>query len=555
MPLREETGRVKRVGAGWNILVDCDLGRMVRAALEARLGTESAWPYGDGRAAERIVDLEGNSVSELNLEETRGKGLKILQIARWYFSKKNSVTGVFERVFVKGHDFARNVSKIADSGLCMGCGTCESVCPVGAIRIRKDERRGIYLPVMDLNRCKQCELCLKVCPGASVNIMQLAEEFLDGRSKDKNIGKFEICYIGHASSMEIRYNSASGGLVTSLLIYALEKHLIDGALVLRMSETNPLETEPFIATTPSEIIAASGSKYCPSAINAGLRHLFSKDGRFAVVGLPCHLHAIRKWETIDTKLREKIVLHLGLFCANNNTYLGTEYFLRQNRIHPENVREIRYRAEGWPGKIRVVLSDNTVRIIPRATTETKWYRKALFASAFHYDFMIPRCLLCPDQTNELADISFGDPWLSEYKQSERLGKSLVIVRNQLAAKLVADAMRDGVILLEDIDPAVVKRAQNYSFKASVGARIQLRRILRLPVPDYSDRDLSFTWRDLLKALRYTPSYFSHHRWLWPAIRTFAIVHYIQMQAIGMVKAVIRFLLKRLGQRRARGVTN
>jgi len=445
-----------------------------------------------------------------------------------------------------------NVNTIRDAGLCMGCGTCESVCPVDAIRITKDERKGIYLPIIDSNRCTGCDLCLKVCPGASANIAQLADEFLNGRGKDEKIGRFEICYIGHASSKEIRYNSASGGLVTSLLIYALEKNLIDGALVLGMSETKPLETKPFIATTPSEIIAASGSKYCPSAINTGLRRLLSEDGRFAVVGLPCHIHAIRKWETIDTKLREKIVLHLGLFCANNNTYLGTEYFLRQNRIHPENVREMRYRAEGWPGKIRVVLSDNTVRIIPRATTETKWYRKALFASAFHYDFMIPRCLLCVDQTNELADISFGDPWLSEYKQSDRIGNSLVIVRNRVAAEFVANAIRDGVILLEETDLAVVKRAQNYSFKAGVGARIQLRRILRLPVPDYSDRDLSFTLRDVLRALRYIPSYFSHHRWLWPAIRALAISHYIQGRATAKVKALIVFFLRRTGLRGTAG---
>lgn len=448
-----------------------------------------------------------------------------------------------------------NVAAVRDAGLCIGCGTCESVCPVDAIRIRKDERKGIYLPIIDSKRCTRCELCLKVCPGAGVNIAQLADEFLDGRDKDEKIGRFEMCYIGHASSMEIRYNSASGGLVTSLLIYALEKNVIDGALVLGMSETNPLETKPFIATTPSEIIAASGSKYCPSAVNTGLRRLLSEDGRFAVVGLPCHIHAIRKWETIYTKLREKVVLHLGLFCANNNTYLGTEYFLGQNRIHPENVREIRYRAEGWPGKIRVALSDNTIRIIPRATTEKKWYRQALFASAFHYDFMLPRCLLCVDQTSELADISFGDPWLSEYKQSDRIGNSLVIARNRLAGKFLVDAMQDGVILLEEIDLAVVKRAQNYSFKAGVGARIQLRRILRLAVPDYSDRDLSFTSRDVLRALRYMPSYFSYLRWLWPAIRALAIIHYIQRLAIGKAKAAIGFLSRRLGLRRTTGAAS
>jgi coenzyme F420 hydrogenase subunit beta len=439
----------------------------------------------------------------------------------------------------------KNVGVIRDAGLCMGCGTCESVCPVDAIKMSKDERKGVYLPILNSERCTDCGLCLKVCPGAEVNTEQLADYFLNSDDKDEQIGRFKICYIGHASAKDVRYNSASGGLVTSLLIYALEKHLIDGALVLGTSEDKPLESKPLIATTTSELIKASGSKYCPAAVNRVLRRLLSEEGRFAVVGLPCHIYGLRKWEMINERLQEKIVLHLGLFCANNNTYLGTEYFLQQNRIRPKDIREIRYRAEGWPGKIRATLTDNTVRVIPRATTEKKWYRKALFASAFHYDFMIPRCLLCADQTSELADISVGDPWLTEYKQNDRIGSSLVIVRNEQGANLLSEAVTEGVVSLKVVDLSIVKRAQNYSFKATVGARIRLRRSLRLPVPDYSQRHLSFTARQILRSLRYTPSYFSYHRVLWPAIRALAIIDYIQQRTITKIKATIRFILKRL----------
>jgi len=444
-----------------------------------------------------------------------------------------------------------NVTWIRDAGLCMGCGTCEAVCPVRAIEVRRDSRKGIYLPDVDWERCTQCGLCVKVCPGASVDVDQLAGEFLDGKNADDRIGIFDACYTGYSSVHDIRYNSSSGGLVTSLLIHTLEEGLIDGALVLVMSRTNPLETEPFIATTPSEIIAASGSKYCPSAINKGLCWILENDGRFAVVGLPCHIHAVRKLEEMNENLRNKIVLHLGIFCANNNTYLGTEYFLRNNGIPLDQVREIRYRAEGWPGKIKVTLVDNTVKVIPRATTETKWYRKALFASAAHYDFIIPRCLLCVDQTCELADISCGDPWLSKYKLSERVGRSFIIVRTQLGSDLLKEAAAAGAVHIENMAVSDAGRAQNYAFKGSAGSRIRLRRSLRLPVPDYSERELTFTPRQMLRALRYIPSYFSHRRWLWPAIRALAIVHYIQQRTIAKIKAPIRFVLGRLGLRKSR----
>jgi UDP-GlcNAc3NAcA epimerase len=44
------------VETGWNTLVGCDPERMVRAAFEARPGIESVWPYGDGRAAEKVME-------------------------------------------------------------------------------------------------------------------------------------------------------------------------------------------------------------------------------------------------------------------------------------------------------------------------------------------------------------------------------------------------------------------------------------------------------------------------------------------------------------------
>jgi UDP-N-acetylglucosamine 2-epimerase len=55
--LREETEWVETVETGWNTLVGCDPERIIQAALEVRTGTESIWPYGDGQAGKRILEL------------------------------------------------------------------------------------------------------------------------------------------------------------------------------------------------------------------------------------------------------------------------------------------------------------------------------------------------------------------------------------------------------------------------------------------------------------------------------------------------------------------
>ncbi len=62
--LRDETEWVETVETGWNTLVGCDPERILRVALEARPGVESAWPYGDGRAGERIVEAIFNRTSD-----------------------------------------------------------------------------------------------------------------------------------------------------------------------------------------------------------------------------------------------------------------------------------------------------------------------------------------------------------------------------------------------------------------------------------------------------------------------------------------------------------
>jgi len=57
--LRNETEWVETVEAGWNTLVGFDVEQIRKAILKASLGVETAFPYGDGRAGERIIDLVG----------------------------------------------------------------------------------------------------------------------------------------------------------------------------------------------------------------------------------------------------------------------------------------------------------------------------------------------------------------------------------------------------------------------------------------------------------------------------------------------------------------
>ena len=79
----------------------------------------------------------------------------------------------------------------------------------------------------------------------------------------KDVGKFKNTYLAYSSDKDIRKAGQSGGVISSLLIYALEKKIINGAIVTRWSKDNPLKPEMFVATSKDEILQATKSKYCP----------------------------------------------------------------------------------------------------------------------------------------------------------------------------------------------------------------------------------------------------------------------------------------------------
>jgi len=341
----------------------------------------------------------------------------------------------------------KNIEMVVKKDLCTGCGTCAGICPKNAIEMIIDHHKGIYLPQIVQEECSNCGICYSICPGHEVNFKLLNNEFFGQEPEDPLLGNYINCYTGYATDYEIRYNSASGGLITALLIFAIEEGIIDGALVTKMRDDRPLEPQPFIARTREEIISASCSKYCPVPANIALKEILKNDGRYAVVGLPCHLHGIRKAEMIMPRLKEKIILHLGIFCGKNISFLGTKYYTQKLKIKESKIKKIKYRGKGWPGSTIIELKNAQNKIIE--------------ISPYFYDtrFTPFRCTLCNDGLAELADISFGDAWLPEIKAHDKIGTSIIVARTLQANKILQIMEIKGSIKLKRTTPNHVKRSQ------------------------------------------------------------------------------------------------
>jgi coenzyme F420 hydrogenase subunit beta len=380
---------------------------------------------------------------------------------------------------------ANKIEEIVRNDLCHGCGTCASMCRQSAIDLVVDRKKGIYLPKININRCNHCGICFKVCPGSSVPFHTLNLEIFGKDSENYLLGNYNNCYIGFARDYDMRFRSSSGGLVTTLLVYALEKGMIDGALVTRMSQKQPLEPEPFIARTRNEIIQAARSKYCPVPANLAIKQILENDGKYAVVGLPCHIHGIRKAEQLNAVLKQRIVLTLGIFCANTVSFHGTEQLLNKHGIAKENIQTIEYRGNGWPGNMTIELKANGRRLtIPYAK----------YSDGHFLAFTPWRCKLCIDHAAELADISFGDAWLPEIRSKDEIGTSMIVTRNKKGEDFVQDALKDGLISLEQSTAGDVLKAQDgfsYKKKLIIG-RFKISSILRKITPDYGIRMASST---------------------------------------------------------------
>lgn len=399
--------------------------------------------------------------------------------------------------------------------LCTGCGTCVSLCPKQAICIYKSNN-GLFIPKIDLEKCNNCESCYNSCPGFEFDFEQMNLEIFNEIPKDVFIGSFLSCYTSHSKNYNIRYNSSSGGLITQMLVFALEEGIIDGALVTRMSEKDPLVPESFIARTPNEIIEASKSKYCPVPANISLKDILDskKDEKFAVVGLPCHIHGIRKAEQNNPKLKEKIIFHIGILCSVNRNFLSQEYLLKKFDINKEDVKKLDYRGRGWIGDMTIKLKDDNEKYY----YYPDWWNKLLRS------YFIPwRCTICTDQTCEFSDISFGDIWLPEYRD-DKVGTSLIISRTEFSEEILGKMKNKNKIFISKTDPEIVIKSQKHPLRVKkefISARFNIFKILGKKTPSYNYKLQKTTFKAYLHTIIvFFQIYISSKRYFWRLLEPF-----------------------------------
>jgi coenzyme F420 hydrogenase subunit beta len=329
------------------------------------------------------------------------------------------------------------IEDIVKAGRCHGCATCHAACAQAAIDMHIDENLGVYVPVKRLDRCTQCGLCDRVCPAIHEDVSQLATELYGDSPYTPMTGHYHAVYAGWTNDHSLRHASASGGLLTQVLLYLLAKNQIDAAVVTCANETDPLHPKGVLARSAEEILAAKGSKYCPVPLNSILKRLkTSKEvRRFAYVGLPCHIRGMRRYAETVPGIKDRLAYTFGIICGRTLTFKATDHLLETYQISPSEVKQLTYRSEGWPGHMLI----NNEMVAPLRD----YYRRVNRAC-----FLPSGCQHCTDAYAELADAAFGDAWLGQYTSVPNAGTSLIVTRHQATDELLQSMVREGCITLE-----------------------------------------------------------------------------------------------------------
>lgn len=406
-----------------------------------------------------------------------------------------------------------NISSVVKQGLCMGCGVCQDACKHNAIHF--EIINGKNRPIVDTDKCIDCSLCFKTCAGRGIDILKIQNElFRNEKIKTDNlIGRYLVCYEGWSLDHEIRYHGASGGMVTQMLIYLLEEGYIDGAVITGFRQDNPLRPKVYIARTKEEIFAGRSSKYCMVCFSGIADEIIKTPGRYVIVGLPCHIHAFRKYEKLNRKFKDSIFGYFALYCSATKTYNSINYMMWRYNINTKEIGSFTYRDDGCMGYMKIL--DKKQKII----FKKKYLSYYLPLRGF---FTPMRCSLCVDHYGELADVCFGDTKTGN--NAETIGESTLVVRNESFLNIIEKATQSGAIYIKEISPEFLNSTQGYAYKHKKGLGIQaafaFRRFFIRPLPHYdiniqNTTSIKYNIREIRN---YICRFIGNHRTLWYIIK-------------------------------------
>uniref|UniRef100_A0A7J2TJC6 F420H(2):quinone oxidoreductase n=1 Tax=Archaeoglobus fulgidus TaxID=2234 RepID=A0A7J2TJC6_ARCFL len=312
--------------------------------------------------------------------------------------------------------FGNLKAEVIDAKLCCHCAACAAICPVNGI-VSGDQP--IDFPNW-LEDCVDCGACIKVCPRWEYKPL-------------KGIGS----YIEAISAKSKRFRGQDGAMVTEITATALEMGLIEKAIFVSRDEE--WRTKIVTIRSPSQLYdrKVTGTKYCYADVIPALKDAVLESNAVAFVGTPCMVSAVRKMQKSFKKF-ERVKLAIGLFCTENFYHHQLSEFLAKKGID----LKLAAKTDIKKGKFIVRFVDG----------------KSTSFSVKELEEIIPSgCKVCQDFAAVESDVSVGSVGSGS-------GFSTVLVRSEIAKKII-DAIREkGTAEIKEADMQAVQKLCDYKVK-------------------------------------------------------------------------------------------
>jgi coenzyme F420-reducing hydrogenase beta subunit len=330
---------------------------------------------------------------------------------------------------------------VIDAGMCIGCGVCKFADPT--LTLELDPRRLIYQPSHASNRSAAA-----VCPAVQVDFGDLQSRIFPG-AEQTAFGVVHSVLLAQSTDHQRNLRASSGGLVKELLRHYLSREDVDGALAL--GHVHGLDFQTRLVTEAAEVDSLPGSIYHNLDQSRMIELLHELEGRFVVVAIPCQLEGIYNYiHRSAPELLAKIHTTIGLLCGWQYSHHALRAIAEFKGIDYEKIDGVSYRGEGPVGRLRLWQGDESVQVGRRVDFD--------YQVAFDRSFNTPRCHLCINHSNYLADIVVGDAWLPS-TVTTRTGVSLLICRKPGTDEALREMVRSGSIVATDVSTAEILESQ------------------------------------------------------------------------------------------------
>ena len=320
-----------------------------------------------------------------------------------------------------------NINKTIKTNSCSGCGICSSICPQNAIQLKLDEF-GFYRPEVDNSKCINCGICLRTCSGIDENIGAKESTI----NTDLVFGQYINCYAGYAKDANIRYNSATGGVIRALAEFYSNK--FDGIISLTENDKDALHPQVKLLHDKTEILNIPKSKYFAVEFSEAARILKENTGNYLVIGLPCQIASLKKAE----KYLKGSFISIELFCGALFSLKFMIDYLKRHGIDKAAAIDFKNKSSGWHNFSLQARACN--EMLCPGTTSQKIITTPCDDDLFYFAqrnkiFTQERCLKCNLCHSGAADIMVGDFWGEKYADDDS-GVNLLLARSSIGAELL-----------------------------------------------------------------------------------------------------------------------